>query len=100
MKNVNLDTIIDTLWYKTWQQSGYNHTHVKQKLLKKTKKSLQKFLVPTRKPKVIYINTSLNVGKSNKKLSWNIVAIRAGRKMVGGFYGMLLLTAKHTRSLV
>ena len=28
MKDVNLDTIIDTLlWYKTWQHSGYNHTH-------------------------------------------------------------------------
>ena len=66
------------------------------KTSQKMEKSLQKFLGPTRKPKVIYIDTSLNFRKS----SWNIVAIRAGRKMVGGFYGMLLLTAKHTRSLV
>ena len=28
------------------------------------------------------------------------VAIRSGRKMVGGFHGMLLLSAKHSRSLV
>ena len=29
VKDVNLDTIIDTLWwYKIWQHSGYNHTHV------------------------------------------------------------------------
>ena len=30
-KDANLEAIIDTLqWYKTWQHSGYNHTHVKQ----------------------------------------------------------------------
>ena len=29
-----------------------------------------------------------------------IVAIRSGQRMVGGFYGMLLLSAKHSRSLV
>ena len=27
-KDVNLDIIIDTLWYKTWLLSGYNLTHV------------------------------------------------------------------------
>ena len=38
MKDVNLDTIIDTLWwYKTWQVIGYNHTRAKQKLLRKRK---------------------------------------------------------------
>ena len=30
-KEVNLETIIDTLqWHKTRQHSGYNHTHFKQ----------------------------------------------------------------------
>ena len=29
-----------------------------------------------------------------------IVAVRSGQRMVGGFHGMLLLSAKHSRSLV
>ena len=58
-KEVNLDIIIDT----TWLLSGYNLTHVK-KLLRKHKKSLQKFLEPTRKPYVIYTDNSLEFGKS------------------------------------
>ena len=36
VKDVNLDTIIDLpWWYKMWQLSGYNPTHVKQKLLRR-----------------------------------------------------------------
>ena len=35
--------------------SGYNHTHVKKKLLRRHKVSLQKFLEPTWKPKVMNI---------------------------------------------
>ena len=34
-------------------------------------KSLQKFLEPTRKPKVIYTDNSLEFGKSCEELSWN-----------------------------
>ena len=49
-KDVNLETVIDSLWwYKTWQHSGYNHT--------------QKFLEPTRKPKVTYTDYSLEFDK-------------------------------------
>ena len=36
-----------------------------------TQKSLQKFLEPTRKPKVIYTDNSLEFGKSCEELSWN-----------------------------
>ena len=36
-----------------------------------TKELLQKFLEPTRKPKVIYIDHSLEFGKSCEGLSWN-----------------------------
>ena len=58
MKDVNLETITDTLsWYNIWQHSGYNHTHVKPKFL-------------TRKPKVIYTDTSIEVGKACEDLSW------------------------------
>ena len=85
-----------------------------------------KFLEPTRKSKVIYTDNSLEFGRSCEELSWNhctstphrsetngiaeravrrvkegdicsIVAIRSGRKAAGGFYGMLLLSAKHSR---
>ena len=88
-----------------------------------------KFLEPTRKPKVMSTDTSLEFGKSCEESSWNhctlnttqirnkrdcwkssaqserrhvccIVATRSGWEMMGGFHGMLLLSAKHTRSLV
>ena len=94
-----------------------------------TQKSLMKFLEPTRKPKVIYADNSLEFGKSCEELSWNhctsrphrsetngiaeravrrvkegdtcgIVAIRSGQRMEGGFSGVPLLSAKHSRSLV
>ena len=72
MKVVNLETITDTQpWCKIWLLSGFNHTHVKQKLLRKTQKSLQKFLEPERNPKVIYTDNSLELGKACEDLSWN-----------------------------
>ena len=40
VKDVNHATVIATpLWYKTWQHSGYNHTHAKQKLLRKRRRA-------------------------------------------------------------
>ena len=43
----------------------------KQKLSQETQRSLQKFLEPTRKPKVIYTDNSLEFGKACEDLSWN-----------------------------
>ena len=43
----------------------------KTKTSQETQKSLQKFLEPTRKPKFIYIDNSLEFGKSCEELSWN-----------------------------
>ena len=43
----------------------------KTKTCQKTERSLQKFLEPTRKPKVIYTDTSLEFGKAREDLSWN-----------------------------
>ena len=43
----------------------------KTKTSQETQKSLQKFLEPNRKPKVIYTNTSLEFGKACEDLSWN-----------------------------
>ena len=43
----------------------------KAKTSQETQKSLQKFLEPTRKPKVIYADSSLECGKSSEALPWN-----------------------------
>ena len=40
VKKVNRGTIIDMpWWYKTWQHSGYNLTHLKQKLLRRPRRA-------------------------------------------------------------
>ena len=107
-----------------WIQSYLCITETSQE----TQKSLMKFLEPTRKPKVFYSDNSLEFGKSCEELSWNHctstphrsgtngIAERAvrrvkegrsavlsqsglGERMVGGFYGMLLLSAKYSGSL-
>ena len=72
MKDVNLDTIIDTLLVvqdlaTQWLQSYPCTT----KTSDYTQKSLQKFLEPMRKPKVIYTDNSLEFGKSCEELTWN-----------------------------
>ena len=72
MKDVNRETITDTLsWYKIWQLSGPNHIRAKPKTSQETEKSLQKFLEPPRKPKVIYTDKSLEFGKACEDSSWN-----------------------------
>ena len=43
----------------------------KKKTSQETQRSLQKFLVPDRKPKVIYTDNSLEFGKAGEDLSWN-----------------------------
>ena len=120
-------TIIDMpWWYEIWQLCGYIPTRVKLKRSQETQKRLMKFLEPTRKPKVIYTDNSLEFGTSCEDLSWNhctsmphrsetngiaeravcrvkegtsdcIVAIGSKWKLVGRFYGMLHLSAKRHR---
>ena len=58
-------------WCKTWPPNGSSRIRAKQKLLRKHKRSLQKFLEPKRKPKVIYTDNSLEFGKACEDLSWN-----------------------------
>ena len=43
----------------------------KTKTSQKTQRSLQKFLEPDRKPKVIYSDNSLEFGKACEELTWN-----------------------------
>ena len=62
---MNHEIIIDTLlWYKIWQLSGYNPTHANKNLSGNPEE-------PTRKPKVIYTDNSLEFGKACEDLSWN-----------------------------
>ena len=102
----------------------------KNKTSQETQRSLQKFLEPERKPKVIHIDNSLEFGKACEDLSWNhctstphrseangiveravrrvkeggcccrIVAFRSEWKWVGRFGGMWICSAKHSRSVV
>ena len=99
----------------------------KNKTSQETQRSLQKFLEPERKPKVIYTDNSLEFGKVCEDLSWNLctstphrsetngiaeravrrvkegtsaVAIGSKWKLVGRFYGMLHLSAKRHRFLI
>ena len=96
----------------------------KNKTSQETQRSLQKFLEPERKPKVIYTDNSLEFGKACEDLSWNHctstphrsktngIAERAVRRVkegtsavllqsgLGRFYGMLHLAAKRHRSIV
>ena len=80
-----------------------------------------KFLEPTRKPKVsftltmvfgkffeeiildsLYVNTTQIRDKweSERRDICGAIAVRSGSRTVGGFYGMFLLSSKHSRSLV
>ena len=58
-------------WCKTWPPNGSSRFRAKPKLHKKTQRSMQKFLEPNRKPKVIFTDNSWNFGKACEDLSWN-----------------------------
>ena len=72
MKIVNLETITGMQsWCRTWPPNGSRHIRAKTKTSQETQRSLQKFLEPERKPKVIYADNSLEFGKACEDLSWN-----------------------------
>ena len=74
----------------------------KNKTSQETQRSLQKFLEPERKPKVIYTDNSLEFGKACEDLSWNHctstprrsetngIAERAVRRLKEGTFAVLL----------
>ena len=74
----------------------------KNKTSQETQRSLQKFLEPERKPKVIYTDNSLEFGKACEDLSWNHctstphrsetngIAERAVRRVKEGTFAVLL----------
>ena len=57
----------------------------KNKTSQETQRSLQKFLEPERKPKVIYTDNSLEFGKACEDLSWNHCTSTAHRSETNGF---------------
>ena len=101
----------------------------KTKTSQETQRSLQKFLEPDRKPKVIYTDNSMEFGRVCEDLSWNhctstphrsetngiseravrrvkegtsAVLLQSGlnEKLVGRLYGMLHLSTKRHRSTI
>ena len=67
---VNPETIIDMQsWCRTWPPNGSRRVRAKTKTSQETQRSLQKFLEPERKPKVIYTDNSLEFGKACEDLS-------------------------------
>ena len=58
-------------WCRTWPLNGSRRIRSKTKTSQETQRSLQKFLEPDRKPKVIYTDNSLEFGKSCGDLSRN-----------------------------
>ena len=85
VKEMNHATIIDTpLWYGTWQLSGYNPTHVKQKLPRRPRRAWWSSWSRRGKPKVIYTDNSWEFGKSCEELSWNHCASTPHRSETDG----------------
>ena len=68
MTIANPETITDMQSWKTSQE---------------TQRSLQQFLEPDRKPKVIYTDNSLEFGKSCEDLSWNHCTSNTDQKQMG-----------------
>ena len=72
MKIANLETIIEMQsWWRTWPPNGSNRFRAKTKTSQETQRSLQKFLEPDRKPKVIETDNSMEFGKTCEDPSWN-----------------------------
>ena len=72
----------------------------KNKTSQETQRSLQKFLEPERKPKVIYTDNSLGFGKACEDLSWNHCTSTPHRSETNGIAERAVLTVKEGTSAV
>ena len=72
----------------------------KTKTSQETQRSLQKFLEPNRKPKVIYIDNSLEFGKACKDLSWNYCTSTPHRSVTNGIAERAVRRVKEGTSAV
>ena len=72
----------------------------KNKTSQETQRSLQKFLEPDRKPKVIYTDNSLEFGKACEDLSWNHCASTPHRSETNGIAERAVRRVKEGTSAV
>ena len=72
----------------------------KTKTAQETQKSLMKLLEPTRKPKVIYIDNSLEFGKACEDLSWDHCTSTPHRSETHGIAEKAVRRVKEGRSAV
>ena len=72
----------------------------KTKTSQETQRSLQKFLEPDRKPKVIYTNNSLEFGKACEDLSWNHCTSTPHRSQTSGIAERAVRRVKEGTSAV
>ena len=79
-----------------WIQSYPCETKTSQE----TQKNLRKFLEPTRKPKVIYTDNSLEYGKSCEELSWNHCTSTPHRSETSGIAERAIRRVKERTSAV
>ena len=98
---MNLQTIIDMqLWCRTWPPSGSSRIRAKTKTSQETQRSLQKFLEPNRKSKVIYTGNSLEFGKACEDLSWNHCTSTPHRSETNGIVERAVRRVKEGTSAV
>ena len=99
MKNVNLETITDMQsWCRTWPPNGSRRIRAKTKTSQETQRSLQKFLEPDGKLKVIYTDNSLEFGKVCEELSWNHCTLTPHRSETDGIAERAVLRVKEGTS--
>ena len=72
----------------------------KTKTSQETERSLQKFLEPNRRPKVIYTDNSLEFGKACEDLSWNHCASTPHRSETNGIAERAVRRVKEGTSAV
>ena len=101
MKVVNLETITDVQsWCRTRPPNGSRRIRAKQKTSQETQRSLQKFLEPDRKPKIIYTGNSLEGGKACEDLSWNHCTSTPHRSEISGIAERAVRRVKEGTSAV
>ena len=72
VREVKLETIIDMLsWYKIQSLNGYNHAHVKQKLLRRRKGVYESFWSRQGNHKSLILTIPSEFCISSEDLSWN-----------------------------
>ena len=81
-------------------ESGIQAYPCKNKTSEETQRSLQKFLEPEKKPKVIYTDNSLEFGKACEDLSWNHCTSTPHRSETNGIAERVVRRVKEGTSAV